>query len=421
MSLQQQILALDPLAYYPLQRDALDASGNGYDGSTVIGSFGAVPGVGRGIYLDGTSGIVTTPFTARRNYMPNPSAEVDAGFSTTNGAASTPVRSTDWASDGSASFKVVTPGTNTYDGIRLGGTTTITVAQNDVISVSVRVKNGSGASRKFTLGGTFYTGGSSSGGMGATTQTAAIADGAETTVTVTFPAVPAGKDSMSIFVTVVDSAGAAAASTYYVDSVLVEKAAAAGSFFPTRAQLTSGEAGWLGTADASFSDLGCFANGTVRTFLGVYRRDDSATVDTLIGGFVLSNATVLKLAAGSGDLLLLVGGNTYTYTGAWPSDGLPHLWALEFDEPANTADLYIDGVLAEAKTAVTGQHAPAQVLFEIGAGGFFADPANGPVAHVAVNNGALSPAEHAALYGVLGVEPGYLANRRRHRSRLIAA
>jgi hypothetical protein len=55
------------------------------------------------------------------------------------------------------------------------------------------------------------------------------------------------------------------------------------SDFFTPAQFASGEAGWLGTAHDSASDLGVFANGTVRTFLTPVRLDALGATRVILG------------------------------------------------------------------------------------------------------------------------------------------
>jgi hypothetical protein len=149
---------------------------------------------------------------------------------------------------------------------------------------------------------------------------------------------------------------------------MLEVAGAVGAYFPTPAQLESREAGWLGTAHASSSDLGLLGNGKGVTWGGVAQRENRAAAHTLLGGSVASGATQVKLASGSNNLLVVIGGTTYTFTDAWPNDRRAHLWALHFNEPADTAALYIDGIPAGTKTGVSAQHSRAQSL-RIGAHG----------------------------------------------------
>lgn len=83
-----------------------------------------------------------------------------------------------------------------------------------------------------------------------------------------------------------------------------------------------------------------------------------------------------RLQVDGPDVILTINGTDYTFSDAWPQDGEPHLWFLVFNEPANTADLYVDGELAEAKTGVSAQHASGQTLI-LGAHGDGGDICDG--------------------------------------------
>jgi hypothetical protein len=182
----------------------------------------------------------------------------------------------------------------------------------------------------------------------------------------------------------------------------------------TPTEITTGQVGALnlnGFGYAPTTITTAFDNAEIRTYLVIARRTDQGAAHTLLGGSVSSNATQLKLASGSGNLLLILSGTTYTFTDAWPDDGETHVAALTFDESANTADLYVDGELVEAKTGVTATHAASQNL-TLGAHGAGTDPFEGLIGPVAVFDRALPATEHR-MAGTIATHGGPFRIRRR--------
>lgn len=175
-------------------------------------------------------------------------------------------------------------------------------------------------------------------------------------------------------------------------AVLIEESASLGSYFDG----SHTNAGWLGTAHASQSDLGVLGNGKTVTFGGIAKRVNQSAVHTLLGGDVATNPTQVKLASGSGNLLVLIGGTTYTFTSAWPNDALPHIWELVFREAADTLDLRIDGTLIEAKTGVTAQHVARQTL-KLGAYATSSDPFSDQLGSEWARTGEWTAPERRAL------------------------
>lgn len=187
---------------------------------------------------------------------------------------------------------------------------------------------------------------------------------------------------------------------FWVDRVLTEIATSLGSYFPTKAQLESGEAGWSGTAHGSASDIGPFARGTVRTFVGLAQRDASSSEDALVGTTNASAEPSLQLSAGSQNIDWNVNtGGQVTWTNAWPGNELPVVYALTYSDPANTATLYIDGKLVSAKEQTATYSEPGQLALGVRNqnSAFF----DGNQLPFAVFFGALTDAEVTDVYEAL--------------------
>jgi hypothetical protein len=114
--------------------------------------------------------------------------------------------------------------------------------------------------------------------------------------------------------------------------------------FPTTEQLTSGLAGWAGTAHQSEVDLGPFARGTQRTFVAIASRTNSEAEHTLVGSANSSSEPCLKLGAGGQDVIWSANSGTavVTWAGAWPGNQRQVFCALSYDGVAKAASLTID-------------------------------------------------------------------------------
>ena len=151
------------------------------------------------------------------------------------------------------------------------------------------------------------------------------------------------------------------AGTFYFTGCIAERGSSPGPYFDGSGKLngssygtwvanTEGECGWLGTAHQSASDKGCFANGTVRTFMGWIKRPISgADYDIVFAGdgpstcrFYLtesSNSAMFE-AAGSAAMVYWAAGMNVT---SWVH------FAVVFDEPGNLASLYVNGTLISSQ------------------------------------------------------------------------
>lgn len=177
------------------------------------------------------------------------------------------------------------------------------------------------------------------------------------------------------------------------DGILIEAGSTQDVFFPTTAQLASGKAGWLGTAHASASDLGCFANGTVRSIGGWARQDTSPSGHQVLWGS--TNEDRLQITP-AGDIQLVVGASTLTWASALPGYDQWFFSEAVVDEPNNLAYLYVNGTLVSSQ-AMAGQWSTggSLVLGRRSTGSYYW---NGKQQGVAVFERALTAKEIAAAY-----------------------
>ena len=169
-----------------------------------------------------------------------------------------------------------------------------------------------------------------------------------------------------------------------------------GPFFPTAGQIASGEAGFAGTPYLSESDIGPFARGTQRTFVGMYERQLSDSFETLFGGEG-SSAPVLALVGGSADAQWVsdFGDEAESWSGAWPGFNQAAMAALRTDHATDAVGLSIDGQPAVTQTHSDDYADPGTLL--IGGGGV--NGWGGRALPFIVFRRALTDAELHFLYG----------------------
>lgn len=301
------------------------------NGATLSAS-GLVDG-GAAAVLDGTDDYIDTLWATRTNLVTNPSFEIDLAGWTSAGTPTTRERTTSEAHDGAASQKIVMDEAN--EGAVTVPSMTTTVSKTYTASsyvkapvgtkVQIRLEERTAADAEvgLSIGEVIATGGwdrvSVSRAFGATGAKARIR------VICTTPV------------------------TFYFDDVLLEQSGVVSEYFPTVAQLESGLAGWSGTAHESASDIGPFARGTARTFVGFANRTESATDDSFFGGTDATSPFLWCSAAGNTMQWQAQhgAGSPTTYVGAWPGNGLTTSFAQTFDGVTKLAGLYINGLLKE--------------------------------------------------------------------------
>jgi hypothetical protein len=345
--------------------------------------------------FDGTDDRITTTYGTRRNLCVNPRAEVDTtGITTVSGTTtrvalggSEPAAIT----DADYAFKYYqTSGGGMYFSFPATSGTTYTfsfwayIASADAAaSQCLRIWDGSGNAKS---------------------TVAVTADDAWHRITGTVTADSTGTWRAGL------TRGAAVAVTTWFTKVLIEQASSAGTYFDGSGYEDDngdwisdpgGHVGWLGTAHASASDKGCFANGTTRTFMGWAYRDASADADTLIGNSGSPTHAQLSLSSGSQNVVFNPGASATTWTSAWPGNGEWVHYALVFDEPgsSNNISLYLNGALVSTQTN-TGQFSRASQSaagnFNVGVFAGNVNPFNGKMQGVAVFERGLSADEISA-------------------------
>lgn len=374
-----------------------DASGNGRNGTAVGGvTVGGVAGplmVGDegATNFDGADDRITTTYATRRNVCVNPNFETNI-TGIINGASATAQSSTQ-AYDGTYSCRVTSTGAGAAPNANATqanvGVAGVQYTFSFYLYHTVASRQGRADIRFYDSGGTII-GSATTGTAGTATQNTWT----RFSVTATAPALTAYIGY--ICRCDVTSAGAAS-EVSYIDGLLIEAASSAGTYFPTTAQLASGEAGWTGTANASASDIGCFANGTSRTFMGWAWRDTTDTSDALISGdsTFASNAWPLLLIASNGSVTWRPqnSGSTTTWASAWPGLNQWVHWAFVYNEATDQTSLYINGVLVSTQT-VANSYAASPGNFIIGQGSASnVSNFDGKLAWVSVHGRALSSEE----------------------------
>jgi hypothetical protein len=213
-----------------------------------------------------------------------------------------------------------------------------------------------------------------------------------------------------------DQIGAGTASMY-LTAAMIEASGTLGAYFDgdgyvnaAGAWATSdGWSGWLGTAHASASDFGPFANGVVRTWVGRFTVQTAAA--TTIGQILFGSEIAVGAPGGTGLYLYNNAGtrmvfatvnNTFTSWTLTADEANATLAGKQFDvrwefnEPANTMVLQINDLPAVQKTGVTVQQAAGQTQVRLGVSNT-TYPFPGKVAAFAVYGRALTAAEWATL------------------------
>lgn len=396
---QETVTALSPSIFLPLGASAglTDLTANARNG-TAVGSptIGGLSGPltvsdGGSTVLNGSSQYITTTYGTRRNVWPNPGFETNltgvAGFNATIAQSSTQRY---WG-DQSCRLTATAAGSAIVADASAGAVAIagITYTLSYYLYTTVSGRQGRADIAFYNAGGTII--GAATAG---TAATASVGTWTRYSVTATAPALTAFVG----FVIRGDASYTGSASEVcYIDAILIEAAGSVGSYFPTPDQLSSGEAGWSGTANGSPSAIGCFADGTTRTFMGWGRRSSSSTLDTLVGGNV-TNPPVIQLAAGSQDVVLRpFNASPTSWTAAWPGNGQWVHWALIFDDAGNTASLYINGALVSTQACANGYNPyPDNLMF--GAYNAGTDPADMAMAWVSVHQTALTATQILNAY-----------------------
>ena len=359
--------------------------------------------------FDGTNDRITTTYSTRRNLVLNPRYAVGTS---TWGSITSP-----WTGDGGTvnsqgrvavgdkfayEFNLTKSGTATQVYVDLRNAAGNIVAAPGEVFTAVNdlevVESGAGTYFAVIL---WYNGGSFlSASLGTSTSAGLAAGNYELSVTGTAPASATSAVVAPRYVSTTPGDTV----TFRFTNFLVEKAAAVGGpYFDGSGYVNGsgvwvddpgGRSGWTGAANESASDIGCFANGTSRTFMGWAWRDNAAdTEDCLIGGAVAG--TSLGILS-TGQVRFSPDGINYTAvsaTSAWTAGQWNH-WALVFNEASasNNATLYINGV-AQTPATVAQQYNGLQPLLvgarNGGASGFF----DGKQAWVSVHERALTPDE----------------------------
>jgi RHS repeat-associated protein len=379
---------------------AADSSGNDrsgtYMGNPLLNQHGAPIGSADdgAVDLNGSSQYISSKYTTRRNLVSNPSFESDTGWWAPWGSPSVWTRTTNQAQVGQASLKVnAAPG---YNGTWYSSPATA----GKYYSAAVQLRSGSGGQLGFHL---CYV---NSSGQGLRCDAVSLNPGSRWNQAVlngsSYGAAPAGTANIWLFVN-----NESITQDFYVDAVQLEEGQTAGPYFDGS---TPGDQ-WEGTPNDSVSkELGPFLNGASRTFTGWANRDRQDKLDALFGGKTSDQSAPQLILGGSGALPAASvkfspagnSGSSVTWDNAWPGSGQWVHWALKFNEPADTAELFINGQSKGVKSLTT-QWATNPGPLLLGAwggndGAWTIFDFDGKLDEFAVYEGALSPSDISGLY-----------------------
>ena len=397
-SYQAMVTALSPSIFLPLGASSglTDLSGNGRNGTAVggltVGGYSPGPlavGDEGATNFDGTDDRVSTTYATRQNLVTNPrgGALATTGWSTSAGvvnAGATITAVNDWRT---TAFNVSTTGA----AVEQGAYIPFNLTSGTSVQARIRLKRTAGT-------GTIYARVVRNSSPWTTHVIVAASTQTEfSELTLDFTPNFTGEWVLIVGV------NEASATTFRFTECLV---GTAGTYFDGAGfenpegfyQPSIGQSGWRGTAHASISDLGCFANGTTRTFMGWAYRDTSSGVDTIFSG---SGATppVLAFSSGSQNIVWKPDNSTTTTWASGISNGTWFHWELEFAEPtaSNNASLYINGALISAQTNA-GQYSANCGNFQLGALTSTTDPFDGKQAWTSVHQTALTATQIRDCY-----------------------
>ena len=434
---EEYALNLDLAGYWRLGAvdGLIDQTGNGRDatgqgGITIGGVDGFTDDGAKATDFDGVNDYVTTGYGTRRNLIMNPSFEADA-----NGAA--PALWTPLTSDGGAT-PAFNASTAYFDADhRTGAKAALfskTSAAGGVQSHFIAAASPGVDSVQPGLTYTFSCDLFMSVGAGSdwylqvnwhkadntvisVSQTSIFSasgyfvrrDGTAKSVTATAP--PLASFAVCYVVTRTSSSGVQNA--FYIDAAMFEQAASVGPYFdgsgyyPAVNSVPSefvsdpgGHVGWLGTAHASASDKGCFANGTTRTFFGWANIDSLASARAIFASSAGSGvfARLMVLASGGVQWTANAGGEDDNPARAGAiTTGTSHFYAVVFNEVANSLSLYLDGTFV-ATTTHNAQFLSGVGALQIGARGAGSNVMDGKMQGIGVAERALTADEISDLY-----------------------
>lgn len=379
-------------ARYPLDATSLFTDTSGYarhgtaqGGITAGGQTGPFPvGDNGATRFDGTNDYVRTSYITRRNLNTNPNLANDATGYAAWFSSCTATRSNVTAAEGAWSLEMSAAGGLNYIGV----TTPVTASVSTTYSLGTYVR--------VPTTGTYQVVVQDAGGNWTTTiYNGSLTANVWTWVSGSFTT--GGTNSGAMVIRVDRSTNYTAATKVYIDAICTELGSTGGAYFPTSAQLSSGEAGWLGTANASQSDMGCFANGTVRTFSCWVKVLTSGMHNVIGRGVSGTEDFALRVNGASGAIDAYTNSTTVSLS---PSAAVTGPWmhlVVVADEPGDTMKLYKDGSLVSS-VAWSAQWGAPHVENYLSFGTFAGSFMNGHLSYVTVHQRALTADEILNLF-----------------------
>lgn len=390
-----------------------DQSGNGRNGTglggVVIGGASPGPyvrGNAGATDFDGTDDRITVPYATRRNYALDPRGRTRTTDNwRTDGTFTLPTDDTSWIYTGAARWTVGPVASGNYIcGTHyepISGKSAWPVVAGTRYSSDMRFFNW--GNQTLTIEWNWRNSAGASLGSGTTT----VAPGFDNHLRLITNAL-APANAVVFDWTVVNLSGSSYTGSVLITNMILEAAASIGDYDyfdgdgyipPAGGWASDGATGWLGVAHKSSSDKGCFANGTVRTFSYWMKSDVLALVCPLASGSATPYNIVGQFAADGNTMTLYMNSvSVAVWTALGLTAGVWYHIAVTVNEPADTAEMFVNGVSKGTKALGSNQWgADATGLMQIGqyAGGQHFD---GKMAGVDIFQRALTAAEIRWLY-----------------------
>lgn len=404
------------LGYWPLQTDALDDSPTGFGDGTVQGgaAYAAVPGMGRGLVLDGTDDYVKTPGSQKPTLYDSFAGKGSVALTTSDSGHA--YSTTGQSIPAIISNRLTTPAASgagtgytqqilSADMKRIGGTFVFGSGTNGSV-VFISWKQSIVASNPFPCDTGCHFGIQPNGdwayGVWESQVYAVVASGSIAALT---------QDDATVYSLDILIEGDTATcylpdgSIEVVTDERIERLAGPYVTFetyqPNAATNAKGKflTTWADTV-ATRAVPGALT-GPVRTYLGVARLDNSTSTNyAMIGSSVNANWFGVWVVGSNRNVNVYSNAALVTsWLAKWPADGTTVLWAISYNETTDTLELFLNGVSQGTKTSTATITAGTGYL---NIGSVFGGTLwKGPISHVAVLDGTLTAAEHADLFATL--------------------
>lgn len=183
--------------------------------------------------------------------------------------------------------------------------------------------------------------------------------------------------------------------TMFVTGFLIEETPGVLPYFPEPTQIASGEA----AIGSTYVDIGPFARNAARTFVGVASHVEGASYDEFLGGSLAPPYFGLGTPPNGQHLSWSANGVEFdTWPNVWPGYDIAAMFAVVFDDPADTVTAYVNGIDLGSKAHTAQFKGAAAGSLVFGVGGGLTSYLKGMVVPVGIATKGLSALQIQRLY-----------------------